>query len=94
MDITATSIEPGRSAHFDVRSKFVDSIASITCAPTVEHTDCTFHVRSMTKPGIGWLIYPMVKADLGKRERRRVAAINGLIESSELQASQTESIQA
>ena len=94
MNITANSIEPGRSVHFDVRSKFVNSIASITCAPSVEHTDCTFHVRSTTKPGIGWLIYPMVKADLGKRERRRVAAVKRMIESGELQASQAESIQA
>lgn len=94
IDIPVTSVEPGRSAHLDVRSKFVDSIASITCAPSGEHLGCTFHVHSTTKPGIGWLIYPMVKADLGKRERRRVAAVKRVIESGELQASQAESIQA
>ncbi|MDA1297335.1 MAG: SRPBCC family protein [Chloroflexi bacterium] len=79
-----TGFDPGRSIIFSfTASHGVSGTGTITCAPNGDGANFSIRIHATTH-GIGCLLYPMIRIDFIRRERKRVKNLKRLAESGEL----------
>lgn len=72
-------------AHFSAPG--VTGRIAFNCATAGDGTDLEITLR-VTPSGPGWLLYPLVRWDTPRREKRRVAMFKRMVESGEMRASE------
>lgn len=79
-----TGFESGQTINFSFKaSRGVTGTGLLTCAPNGENTDFSVRIHATTH-GVSWVLYPLVRLDFIRRERKRVVALKRLAESGEL----------
>ena len=76
------------SFDIDIRTKAVQSTATVSAVPIAKSARLSVQIHATTKPIVGWAMYPFLKLDLIRRERRRVEGVKRLMETGELTAEQ------
>lgn len=79
-----SAFEPGRSITFKfTASHGVSGTGFLDCAPNGDNTDFSIRIHATTH-SISWLLYPMVRLDFIRREKKRTLALKRMAESGEL----------
>ncbi len=82
---TVTKIDAPRRLDFDLAGPGVGGHGFLSC--TAEGDATRFRVFIDAKPhGAGWLLLPMLRMDLPRRERKRLARLSEMIAARELTA--------
>ena len=90
VDLWITGTDPGKSMDVEFSSNAMKGTGAFTFTPNDGDTDVLMDVHASVRPGLGWLMYPMIRMDFPKRERNRLAAVKSLIEPGELEATGAE----
>lgn len=78
-----TGFDPGRSVDFSFDSRIMQGAGTATCAPNGTGTDFAISIDWAPK-GAGRLLYPGLRWDFARRERRRMANLKRMVEAGEL----------
>ena len=84
IDLWINSVDPGRSIDIEFSSKAMKDTATFSFTPRGGGTDVVLSAHAATLPLFGWLMYPMIRMDFGKREKERLAAVEAMAESGEM----------
>ncbi len=89
-----TAFDPGKSFEVKFDSNVMEGTGTFGFAQSGDGTDVTLKVDTSAKMGLGWLLYPMIRMDLPKREKSRLATLKRKVESGEMDASKAEGAEA
>ena len=87
-----TAFDQGKSFEVNFDNNVMKGVGSFNFAQSGDGTDVTLRIDTSAKPGLGWLVYPMVRMDLPKREKNRFATLKRLVESGDMDASKAEGL--
>ena len=85
-----TEFDSGKSFEVKFENNVMSGLGRFNFAQSGDGTDLTLRIDSSAKPWLGWLVYPMVRMDLPKREKNRIATLKRLAESGGMDASKAE----
>ena len=93
-ELEITHMDLNREVRLASRFKSVDSTAKVTYVANGDATTITVDVHVTTKPVMGWLMSPMIRRDVGRREQNRIDTLKRMIESGEMKASEADPLKS